>query len=157
MINQFRGIYSFLSNFFASPIKDAATGLVFPTNEHYFQAKKFVDLEVQARIARLPTPGAAKKLTRLGTYHVQIRHDWCEIRLGIMLIGVTLKFTQNYDLRDMLLDTKGEELQEGNYWGDKFWGVDLKTGEGRNNLGKILMLVRHNLQCEWDEMLGIDM
>jgi ribA/ribD-fused uncharacterized protein len=157
MIKQFQGIYTFLSNFFASPIKDVATGITFPTNEHYFQAKKFVDLEVQARIAKLPTPGAAKKITRLDNYHVMIRSDWYDIRLGIMLIGVTLKFKQNYDLRTMLLDTKGKHLQEGNYWGDKFWGVDLKTGEGRNNLGKILMLVRDNLEHEWNEMMGSGM
>ena len=34
---------------------------------------------------------------------------------------------------------------EGNTWRDTYWGVDLKTGEGENHLGKILMRVRSEL------------
>ena len=30
-------------------------------------------------------------------------------------------------------------------WNDTFWGVNLKTGEGRNELGKALMKVRAEL------------
>ena len=37
-------------------------------------------------------------------------------------------------------------LEEGNWWGDIFWGVDKKTGAGENNLGKILMKVREELR-----------
>ena len=37
------------------------------------------------------------------------------------------------------------EIIEGNYWHDTFWGVDEETGVGENNLGKILMEVRANL------------
>ncbi len=37
-------------------------------------------------------------------------------------------------------------LQEGNRWGDTFWGVDLRTGKGENKLGKILMRVRKELK-----------
>ena len=38
------------------------------------------------------------------------------------------------------------ELIEGNTWHDTFWGVDLKTGEGENHLGKILMALRKDFQ-----------
>ena len=33
-------------------------------------------------------------------------------------------------------------LIEGNTWGDKFWGVDLITGEGLNWLGRLVMAQR---------------
>ena len=44
--------------------------------------------------------------------------------------------------REKLLDTGNAELQEGNNWGDRYWGVDLKTGYGENRLGRIIMKVR---------------
>jgi hypothetical protein len=43
----------------------------------------------------------------------------------------------------MLLLTGDEELIEGNFWGDVFWGVC--NGVGKNHLGKILMEVRSEL------------
>ena len=55
------------------------------------------------------------------------------------------KFTQNEELGRLLLATGKSELIEGNSWNDTFWGVNLKTGEGRNELGKALMKVRAEL------------
>ena len=43
-------------------------------------------------------------------------------------------------LQKKLIDTGDAELIEGNWWGDKFWGVC--EGEGENHLGKLLMEVR---------------
>ena len=37
------------------------------------------------------------------------------------------------------------QLQEGNNWGDAFWGVHLKSEEGENNLGKLIMEIRAQL------------
>lgn len=39
-----------------------------------------------------------------------------------------------------LIKTGDAELIEGNWWGDKYWGMC--NGEGMNKLGKILMQVR---------------
>ncbi len=39
-----------------------------------------------------------------------------------------------------------EWVVEGNHWGDTCWGVDNRTGQGENHLGKILMQVREELQ-----------
>ena len=58
------------------------------------------------------------------------------------------KFTQNPDLAKRLLDTGDEILEEGNTWHDTYWGVDLKTGEGKNMLGSILMRVRNELRIK---------
>ncbi len=35
------------------------------------------------------------------------------------------------------------ELIEGNHWNDTFWGIC--NGNGENNLGKILMKIRHEI------------
>ena len=63
-----------------------------------------------------------------------------------METAVHAKFTQNVELKELLLETGDSELIEGNTWGDREWGVDLKTNEGQNKLGKILMKVRESLR-----------
>ena len=50
------------------------------------------------------------------------------------------------ELREKLLATGNEELIEGNWWGDTYWGVC--KGKGENNLGKSLMKIRTELQEE---------
>ena len=37
-------------------------------------------------------------------------------------------------------------IEEGNWWKDKFWGVDIKTRQGENHLGKLIMKIRKSLQ-----------
>jgi predicted NAD-dependent protein-ADP-ribosyltransferase YbiA (DUF1768 family) len=61
-----------------------------------------------------------------------------------MLKLVRRKF-KNSKLREQLLATGGQELLEGNWWGDTWWGVDIDTGKGENHLGKILMQIRNEL------------
>ena len=43
-----------------------------------------------------------------------------------------------------LLATGDAQLEEGNTWGDRIWGV--YQGQGDNRLGKILMKVREELR-----------
>ena len=76
---------------------------------------------------------------------VKLRKDWEEVKLRIMEEVVRAKFLQHPDLANKLIDTGDEELIEGNCWNDRFWGVDIRTGIGENNLGKILMKVRSEL------------
>ena len=59
---------------------------------------------------------------------------------------VRAKFSQNEELAKKLLATNDEYLIEGNTWGDRFWGT--VNGEGRNQLGIILMQVRDELRAE---------
>ena len=47
---------------------------------------------------------------------------------------------------EQLLATGQKIIIEGNRWGDTCWGVDIRTGEGENRLGKILMKIRGELQ-----------
>lgn len=138
-INEFRGEYAFLSNFYEAPepiyyyfgIYQARSG------EHLFQAlKTLVDVE-RASVLALPSPKQAKAAGR----RVTMRPHWDQVRLTVMQEVLEAKF-KDPDLAAKLLATGDAELIEGNYWNDTFWGVNLKTGEGHNWLGRLLMLQR---------------
>ena len=58
------------------------------------------------------------------------------------------KFNQE-PFKSKLLDTGDEYIMEGNWWGDKFWGICLKTNTGNNNLGKLIMQIRNTLKNEY--------
>ena len=67
--------------------------------------------------------------------------NWESKKLDIMRGCLIAKFSQE-PLRTQLIETGNEHLQEGNTWGDTFWGVDLETGNGANHLGKLIMDIR---------------
>jgi predicted NAD-dependent protein-ADP-ribosyltransferase YbiA (DUF1768 family) len=46
---------------------------------------------------------------------------------------------------EKLLSTGDIVLEEGNTWGDEYWGINLKTGKGKNNLGKLIMQIREEI------------
>lgn len=137
MINEFRGKYYFLSNFY--PCKVEWQGIVYENNESAFQSAKCINLEQRKNFIGLD-PSTAKRKGR----RVKLRNDWEEIKDQVMYEIVLNKFLQNEDLKDKLLRTGEEELIEGNIWHDYYWGVC--NGRGKNKLGKILMQVREELR-----------
>lgn len=137
VINKFRGKYFFLSNFYPNAI--AWCGIVFPTNEHAFQAAKTYDFEVRQSIALMLTPSEAKNRGK----SVIVREDWEVVKVKVMFDLLSIKF-EDFNLRKNLLATCDSLLIEGNYWGDKFWGMC--NGEGENRLGKQLMRLRHKIR-----------
>jgi N-glycosidase YbiA len=139
IIREFSGEYRFLSNFW--PCSVIYDGHIYHSVEHAYQAAKTLDLNERARVRNCSSSGSAKKEGRKLT----LREDWNGVRLSIMWHLVFHKFFFNHDLEKRLLDTQDNALQEGNYWNDAFWGVDLKTGKGENWLGRILMQVRDRL------------
>lgn len=137
MINNFRGKYYFLSNFYSSNVE--YEGLIYLNNESAFQSAKLKEVKDREEFCSLD-PSTAKRKGR----HVKLREDWEEVKYNIMHDIVYAKFSQNLDLKKKLLATEGEYLEEGNSWGDKIWGT--VNGIGENNLGKILMQVREELR-----------
>lgn len=135
----FRNAYRFLSNFWDAPV--TYKGLTYRNAEAAFQAQKCVSEEEKEQFTTL----RSNEAKRLGRY-VQLRPDWENVKLPIMEEIVRAKFTQNEDLKQLLLETGDLVLEEGNTWGDTFWGVDAQTREGRNHLGRILMRIRKELQ-----------
>lgn len=143
-IEHFKGDFEFLSNFADSPfIHD---GIVYPTNEHFYQAMKSNSRKERKRIASLKSPGGAKRAGRA----LELRKDWESIKINVMREGLRLKFVEGSVLAEMLVATYPASLVEGNHWGDKFWGVDIKTGQGKNWLGKLLMERRDELR-KWTD------
>ena len=137
MINEFRGKYYFLSNFYERPV--FYDGITYQNNEAAFQAQKTLDIEERKQFADL-SPSVAKRKGR----KVTLRNDWEEVKFDVMLEICRAKFTQNQDLAEKLLATGDEELIEGNTWGDRIWGM--VDGTGKNWLGKILMQIREELK-----------
>lgn len=140
MIKEFQNEFRFLSNFF--PCRIDWEGITYPSVEHAYQASKTLDQKERRQIANLPTPGKAKRAGQ----KLEIRPDWEEVKISVMESLVRQKFTRHPLLKRLLLATGNQEIQEGNTWNDTFWGVSLSTGEGRNELGKILMRVRRELR-----------
>lgn len=140
LVKEFKGRYKFLSNFFYSPI--TINGLTYNTVEHWFHSQKTENPEEQEMIRKVSTPALAKKKGR----SVALRKDWEDIKLEIMEKGLIAKFKQHPDLAQKLLDTKDDLLQEGNRWGDSFWGINLDTNKGSNHLGKLLIRIRTKLK-----------
>lgn len=143
IVSEFRGPYRWLSNFHEVPIE--FEGDTYPSTEAAYQAAKCANIEDRALFF------SDKKITSatakgLGS-QVELRDDWNEdIRLNIMFDLNRQKFLNNKDLGDKLLATSEAILMEGNLWGDTFWGVDLKSGVGKNYLGRLLMDVREILR-----------
>jgi ribA/ribD-fused uncharacterized protein len=138
-IDRFEGDYRIYSNFYMHPVTLKDDGITYPSNEHGYHAMKTLDPAEREYIRSRTTPGQAKRAGQ----RVTLRPDWNEIKLDVMLDLVRQKFNSP-GLKEQLLSTGNDELEEGNGWGDKFWGVC--NGVGENYLGKILMQVRKELR-----------
>ncbi len=133
MIDSFRDEYRWLSNFYPCVIE--IEGLKFGSVESGFQSMK---TSIGRERFCILSPSQAKKLGRA----IVLREDWEEIKVDIMRELLLVKFGGGM-LKVKLLNTGSEELVEGNWWGDKFWGVC--DGVGENMLGKLLMEVRNKV------------
>lgn len=144
-ITEFSGDYRFLSNFYPVMIRCDRDGIkvpgYYPSVEHAYQACKTVELSERVDVMRAVTPAAAKKLGR----KVTLRPGWDDLKVEVMHELLRQKFSY-LDLGRSLLRTLDAELVEGNWWGDRYWGVC--EGKGKNVLGKLLMEVREELRRE---------
>ncbi len=162
-ISVFRG--TFLSNFFPCVVQYG--GKTYPSVEHAYQAQKFnADIFrsvspaireevfetlkgrwVQKKYKKLAEvfadtelpPGKIKVAAGILQKQGYIVPDWEKKRVAIMADLLIQKFT-NPHLRSLLDATKGTYLEEGNTWGDVFWGT--YNGTGKNILGRLLMTIR---------------
>ena len=135
----FRGAFDFLSNFYPAMVE--VGGICYQNAEAAFQAQKCADVDERMTFSDL----TAVKAKRMGR-QVKLRLDWDAVRVSVMEEIVRAKFSQNPDLAARLVATGTMPLEEGNDFGDTFWGVDAKTGKGENNLGRILMKIREELR-----------
>ena len=140
MIKEFQKENRWLSNFWLVDVE--FDGHIFMSVENAYQfAKAESDKDKQTMLSAY-NPVDARRLGR----RIKVREDWEDVKLIIMKSLVRQKFILNTDLRNKLISTGIEEIQEGNTWGDKFWGVDLHSGVGENRLGKIIMDIRKEIK-----------
>lgn len=135
-VNEFTGQYRFLSNFWNCYI--LFDQQMYPSVENAYQAAKCKNIEDRLYF-RTCKSSEAKQRGKI----VVMRDDWEKVKLDIMYELVKQKFSEYYQLGELLMQTFGK-LEEGNWWGDTFWGT--VNGEGQNHLGRILMRVRDELR-----------
>ncbi len=155
MINSFTGRYRFLSNFY--PVEIEHQGIKYPSVEHYYVAMKVTEMQLidgvyytaadfRELISRIPNPADVKKVGQ----RIKVRKDWDEKKLDFMTWAVKEKF-KDETLAEMLLSTGEQDLIEGNWWHDKFWGIctcPKCNNTGDNNLGNILMRIRDEIKLQ---------
>jgi len=146
---------SYLSNFYEAPFKDE-NGQHYFTSEQYFMAKKaliFNDTNIYNKVLQTREPLTCKRLGK------QVKNFtptiWDQHKYQIMVQACTLKFSQNPDILNDLLNTQSKVLVEASPF-DTIWGIGLKWDDdrvlnqqnwlGQNLLGKALMDVRNNLK-----------
>lgn len=128
------------------------------SSEQCFMAKKaeyFKDTEILEEILKAETPEKAKKLGRkVKNFDAE---KWSKVCFDKMYDAVYAKFSQNSDLKELLLssDYEGKGFVEGSPF-DGIWGVKMdwrnpdidneKNWQGQNLLGKVLNKVREDLR-----------
>ena len=147
MINEFQGEYRWLSNFVECDIE--YNGFIYPSVENAYQAAKMKYKEDSLKFLNV-TSGRAKQLSKT----LPMRDDWGKLKIYYMREFLIQKFSQK-PYKELLMNTCGLDIIEGNRWGDKYWGVCLKTNNGQNNLGKLIMGIR-DINVIMDDMLDID-
>ncbi len=130
----FRNEYFFLSNFFTIPI--TYEGITYESVESAFQAQKCLDVNIRKQFAPL-SPNRARFMGR----GVKLRPDWELVKDNIMEELVRIKFSEPV-MKSSLVNTAGVTLIEYNDWNDKYWGKCIRTKQGYNRLGIILMKIR---------------
>jgi ribA/ribD-fused uncharacterized protein len=139
-VKGFQGKYRFLSNFWPAEIE--LDGWIYPTVEHAYMASKTFNIDIREKIRSIEKPGDAKKLGR----QIELREDWELVKRNIMKDLVRQKFNKEPLRSKLVVELRDAYLEETNTWNDTYWGVC--KGIGRNELGKILMEVRAELQLE---------
>jgi ribA/ribD-fused uncharacterized protein len=135
--------YAEFSNWHPAPFE--LDGKRWPTSEHYFMAMKTTDGEQQDRIRKARGPREAKRLAG-PTGIITLRADWDYIKFDVMVRACYAKFSQNEDLKQLLLSTGDRPIHED--CPDKWWGGGPNYPNGKDLLGKVLMKVRQMLREE---------
>lgn len=142
----------YMSNFYPCDFQDCY-GFRFKNSEQYFMYAKCITFEPDNRdmlmkIINEHSPAEVKKLGRqIKNYDERI---WGEKRFNYMVHGLWFKFSQNEDIKQLLINTGNCNIYEASPR-DKIWGIGMgeekartvsKETYGQNLLGKALMEVR---------------
>lgn len=152
------GYYGCFSNFYKSQFKE--NDVTYCCSEQYLMKKKqeLFDPENNAlslKIMNSRTPAEIKKYGRsICNFDQKI---WDMNKFNIMVSGLRLKFSQNQNIRHILIATQNKNLFEASPH-DKIWGTGFNVTDslckimsgnthdfGENYLGKALEKVRNDI------------
>ena len=146
-----KGNFYFLSNFY--PVQFTENDITFENNEQYFMYQKCITFDknntiLLQNILDEKDPKIIKKLGRkVRNFDDKV---WNDKKYNIMKQGLFLKFSQNKDIKQKLLETKPKILYEASPR-DKIWGIGVSISSalnknqslyGKNLLGNALMEIR---------------
>lgn len=137
-----KGEYGPFSNFSAHRL--FLKEKIWRTSEHYFQAQKFVGTEHEEELRMAESPMVVARMGR--SRKRPLRKDWDTVKDDVMREAVMAKFSQNKELKALLVGTGDATLVEHTA-NDSYW-ADGGDGTGKNMLGIILMEVREKLKGE---------
>jgi ribA/ribD-fused uncharacterized protein len=150
MIGEFKGEYRWLSNFATCCI--TFNGIIYLSVEHAYMSAKSDDPEWKEYCRIEPQAGNVKRRSK----SINLVDFWDIKKTLVMKELLMIKFSID-PFNRLLLSTGDQEIQEGNTWGDTFWGVDLNTGIGENMLGKMIMEIRcHIRKCYELHAVGVN-
>jgi len=134
-----KNLYGEFSNFALFPI--LIEGVLWASSEHFYQAHKFLDHDLQEKVRIAATPFLAAQIGR--DPNLAIRDDWDEVKDDYMMIALKAKFSQYNVLKELLLSTNQSTLFEHTK-NDCYW-ADCGDRTGKNKLGLMLMDIRTEL------------
>ena len=149
-------LHGYMSNFYKSNFVDS-DGNRFCCSEQYLMYMKAKTFEPNNTVLlnKILVETSPAKIKQHGR-EVKNYDDgiWNEIRYGVMVDGLRLKFGQNLQLKQLLVGTGNKTLYEASKY-DKIWGIGFNPQEaintdnklfGRNLLGQALMQVRNEFK-----------
>jgi ribA/ribD-fused uncharacterized protein len=118
-------------------------GRVFPTSEHAYQWKKFA-LSGSPVAEEIFNARSARDTKVIADRHKDdVSSEWDDLKLSYMEEILRAKIQQHKKVKSLLLETKRMDIIE-NSPTDMFWGIG--NGEGKNELGKLWMKLRSELE-----------
>ena len=144
----------YLSNWYLSDF--VIDGVTYSSVEQYMmyiKATTFVDMDIANKIMATNDVSVIKSLGRSVSNYDET--TWNAIRERVVYDALLAKFSQNEDLKKLLLDT-GDSILAECAVKDTIWGIglsmtnpnrfDKSKWKGKNLLGKALMKVREKLR-----------
>ena len=133
-------------------------GVTYTSAEQWMMAMKALCMNDDISYAKIMKSSDPQYIKQLGR-KVKNYDDkkWSKQRYDVVVLGNYLKFNQNSELREWLINTNDQLIVEASPI-DKIWGIGLsvedaragKDWQGDNLLGKAIMEVREKLNRKFD-------